>query len=168
MDPRTGLGRFKDYRISNYQLMEEMIQHCRSKTAEEILEIPDVKERLERFQSHKQPFIDMLDRCTELHENVIVTNFLNEDTIYCGNRFMIFALHPEQNIEIRLQWCKKMQYVSLSCGHSIVNRTSRTNVAKLMLKYGGGGHKQVGACQTTIDFWNEVLEELIEQMVKDG
>ncbi len=46
MDPRTGLGRFRDFRISNYQLMMELIDACLELTVEEILELPDVAERV--------------------------------------------------------------------------------------------------------------------------
>ena len=168
MDPRTGLGRFKEFRISNYMLMEDMIQYCRTKTVDEILEIPDVKERIDLYIEHQELHKDMLKRCCEIHENVIVTNLLNEETIYCGNRFIVFALFPEQNIEIRIQWGVEKQNITFSCGHSIVNRTSKTNLAKLMLNYGGGGHEKVGTCQIIEDFWEEVLQELIDQMIKDG
>jgi len=168
MDPRTGLGRFRDYRISNYQLMEDLIQYCRTMTADEILALPDIEERINRYKEHREPFIEMLNRCCTTHHNAIVTNLLAEKTIYCGNRFMVFALHPEQNIEVRVQWGKDKQNIAFSCGHSIINRTSRTNVAKLMLQYGGGGHEKVGTCQTITDFWEEVLAELLEKIIKDG
>lgn len=168
MDPRTGLGRFRDYRISNYELMEDMIKYCRTMSEADILNVPDIKERIDRFNEHRKPFEEMLRRCCQIHGNVIVTNILEEEDIYCGNRFMVFALYPEQNIEIRVQWGKNKQNIVFSCGHSIINRTSKTNVAKTMLKYGGGGHEKVGTCQTTIDFWQEVLAELIEQMRNDG
>lgn len=168
MDPRTGLGRYKDYSISNYQLMEDLINYCRSMNSDEIFELRDVKERLDRYNEQSVLFIDMLKRCCGIRENTIITNLLNEKTIFCGNRFMVFGLFPEQNIEVRVQWGKNKQNIAFSCGHSIINRTSKTNVAKLMLKYGGGGHEKVGTCQTTIDFWEEVLEELVEQTTKDG
>lgn len=168
MDPRTGLGRFKDYRISNYQLMEDMIQYCRTKTVDEILQIPDVVERVDRYYKQQNFFKEMLNRCCEIHGNVIVTNLLNEETVYIGNRFLVYALYPEQNIEIRIMWGREKQNITFSCGHSIVNRTSKTDVAKLMLQYGGGGHEKVGTCQVIADYWEEVLDEILEIMMKDG
>ncbi len=168
MDPRTGLGRFKDFRISNYQLMMDMIKYCRTKTIDEILALDDVKERVERYIDHSERHMKMLERCCEIHDNVIVTNLLGEETIYTGNRFIVYALYPDQNIEIRVQWGKEKENVTFSCGHSIINRTSQTNVAKLMLRYGGGGHEKVGTCQVLIEYWEEVLRELIEQMKRDG
>ena len=168
MDPRTGLGRFRDYRISNYQLMLELIQHCRTKTAEEILAISDVQERSQRYQDHREPFKNMLKRCCKFHDNVIVTNLLGEETIYCGNRFVVYALNQEQNIEIRMMWGRNKQNVVFTCGHSILNRTSGTHVGRLMLEYNGGGHEMVGTCQVDVDDYKKVLSELIERMQDDG
>jgi nanoRNase/pAp phosphatase (c-di-AMP/oligoRNAs hydrolase) len=168
MDPRTGLGRFSDYRISNYQLMLDLIQYCRSKTVDEILEIEDVKERVARYREHEKPHREMLKRCCNVYGNVIVTNLLHEETLYCGNRFVVFALYPDQNIEARVMWGRKQQNVVITCGHSILNRSSMTNVGQLMLKYGGGGHDKVGTCQVETSDWERVLNEIVEQMQKDG
>jgi nanoRNase/pAp phosphatase (c-di-AMP/oligoRNAs hydrolase) len=99
---------------------------------------------------------------------VIITNLMNEDTIYSGNRFLVFALYPEQNIEVRVMWGKNKQNVVFTCGHSILNRTSKTNVGKLMLDYGGGGHEKVGTCQVPVEDWERVLEEIVNCMKKDG
>ena len=168
MDPRTGLGRFGDYRISNYQLMEEMIQHCRTKTVDEIMQIPDVQERVERYFDQQDLFKDMLNRCCIVKDNVIITNLINEETIYSGNRFLVYALFPNQNIEIRVIWGKSKQNVVFTVGHSILKRTSRTNVGKLMLKYGGGGHEKVGTGQVPIEDWERLMGEIVDQMRKDG
>ncbi|MCD6308396.1 MAG: exopolyphosphatase [Candidatus Latescibacteria bacterium] len=167
MDPRTGLGRFKDFKISNYQLMIDMIKYCRTKPVEEILEISDVRERTDRYFEHQEPFKEMLKNSSEVHGNVIVTNFMDIDTIYCGNRFMIYALYPDQNIEIRVMWGREKEKVVFTVGHSILNRTSKTDVGKLMLNYGGGGHEKVGTCQVITDYWEEVLDELIEKTRED-
>ncbi len=168
MDPRTGLGRYRNFRISNYQLMEDMIQYCRTKTADEILDIPDVKERVDFYIEQQALFIDMLDRCCEIHGNAIVTNLLNEESIYSGNRFIVYALNPEQNIEVRIMQGKDNSRVVITCGHSIVNRTSQTDVGSLMLKHGGGGHPKVGTCQIPAEGWEQVLEEIVESIKKDG
>lgn len=168
MDPRTGLGRFKDYRISNYQLMEDMIDYCRRLTVEDILEIEDIRQRTKRYFEQEEQFREMLTRCCRIHGNVIITNLMNEATIYSGNRFLVFALFPEQNIEVRAMWGKNKQNVVFTCGHSILNRSSKTNVGMLMLEYGGGGHEKVGTCQVAVDKWEEVLEEIVQKMRKDG
>ncbi|MBF0245461.1 MAG: exopolyphosphatase [Planctomycetes bacterium] len=168
MDPRTGLGRFRDYRISNYALMENMIEYCRTKTVEEILEEVDVRERTTRYLEQQVEFEKMLRACCTVDGNVIVTKIMDEETIYCGNRFVVYALFPEQNIEIRTMWGRQKQNVVFACGHSIINRTSKTDVGRLMLEFGGGGHPMVGTCQVPTEKWEEVLARLVEQMKKDG
>ncbi len=168
MDPRTGLGRFKDYSISNYQLMLDMINYCRTKTVEEILEIPDVKERTKRYHEHQELYVEMLKRCCTVDGNVIITNLINEDTIYCGNRFLVYAQFAEQNIEVRVMWGKDKQNVVFTCGHSVINRTSCTDVGKLMLKYNGGGHEKVGTCQVSIANWEDDLKAIVSKMKEDG
>ncbi len=168
MDPRTGLGRFSDYRISNYQLMLDMIEYCRTMTADEILDIPDVKERKDRYFRQQEGFIKMLKRNAEVRENVIIVNLMDEDIILSGNRFMIFALFPEQNIEVRVMWGKNKQNVVFSCGRSILNRTSNTNVGMLMYEFGGGGHEGVGTCQVPTAGWKTKLEEIVGRLIKNG
>jgi nanoRNase/pAp phosphatase (c-di-AMP/oligoRNAs hydrolase) len=168
MDPRTGLGRFRDYRISNYRLMEDMIQYCRTKTAEEILEISDVKERTERYFKQEVMYKEMLARNHSVKNNLVIVNLMKETTIYSGNRFLVFALFPLQNIEVRVMWGKDKRNVVIACGHSILNRTSKTNVGKLMLEYGGGGHEKVGTCQASIEDWERVVDEIVAKIVKDG
>ncbi|MDH5561514.1 MAG: exopolyphosphatase [Deltaproteobacteria bacterium] len=168
MDPRTGLGRFRDYRISNYQLMQDLIQHCRTKKVEEILDLEDVKERTKRYFEQQELFKDMLKRCCTIKENLIISDLSEENTIYCGNRFLVFALYPQQNIELRIMQGKDKQNMVFTCGHSIINKTSKTNVGKLMLKYNGGGHDKVGTCQVSHDGYQKALQEITETIIKDG
>jgi oligoribonuclease NrnB/cAMP/cGMP phosphodiesterase (DHH superfamily) len=168
IDPRTGLAEFTDFRIDNKEFVLDMIQYCRTKTVDEILQIPDVQERAQRYNEQQILFKDMLRRCTVADRNVVITNLLNEDTIYCGNRFIVYASHPDQNIEIRLGWDREKQNVYIQCGHSIINRTSKTNVGKMMFKYGGGGHGKVGSCKVSGESWQKALDDILEQMKQDG
>ncbi|GAB7022808.1 hypothetical protein [Salidesulfovibrio brasiliensis] len=168
MDPRTGLGRFRDYRISNYQLMLDMIEYCRTKTAEEIIEIPDVQERVHRYRDHEKPFQDMLIQNSTVYDNLVVLDVREQDPIYCGNRFMIYTLFPQCNISCRILWGFRQQNVVFTVGHSILNRSSNTDVGSLMLRHGGGGHKAVGTCQVPLDKVDETLADIIAQTNADG
>ena len=168
MDPRTGLGRYRDYRISNYQLMLDMIEYCRSMSAEEIMEIEDVKERVEKYRKDEPKFIQMLkDNCT-VYDNALVLDLRTQDPIYCGNRFMVYTLFPDCNISVRIIWGFKKQNVVFTVGHSILNRTSKTDVGKLMLSFGGGGHMAVGTCQVLESEVSETLKKLIDSINADG
>lgn len=168
MDARTGLGRFSDYRISNYQLMKDMVQYCRTMPAEQIMVKDDVQERVIRYFAQQELCEEMLKRCNVINGNVIITNLKEEETIYSGNRFLVYALFPKPNVEVRVMWGKKKQNVVFACGHSILNRTCQTNIGKLMLKYGGGGHKMVGTCQVPAENWEEKLNEIVESLQKNG
>lgn len=168
MDARTGLGRFKTFRISNYQLMMELIDYCKNHSIQEILALPDVKERIDLYFEQSVPFKEQLKRCSKVYKNLVILDLRNEDVIYAGNRFMIYALYPQCNISIHLMWGLKQQNTVFAVGKSIFNRSSNTNIGKLMLKYGGGGHANAGTCQVDNDQAEAVKEELIRQINADG
>ncbi|MFS2009546.1 exopolyphosphatase [Azospirillum sp. CT11-132] len=168
MDARTGLGRFRDFRVSNYQLMMDLIDYCRSHSIAQILELPDVKERVELYTQHAELFVDQLKRCATVRGNVVVLDLRKEETIYAGNRFMIYALFPDTNVSIHVLWGLKQQNTVLACGKSILNRSSKTDIGPLMLQYGGGGHQAAGTCQVDNDRAEEVLEAIVARMRADG
>jgi len=168
MDPRTGLGRFRDCRISNYQLMDDMIDYCRKMSIDEILKVPDVLERIKQFEEQSGKFKDMLKKYTNTDGKVIITDLRGVAPIYSGNRFLIYVLYPEQNISIWVVDGKNKQNCVFAVGRSIINRSSKTDVGSLMLKYGGGGHKTVGTCQVPYQEAGKVLGELVASMKKDG
>ncbi len=168
MDARTGLGRFREFRVSNYQLMMDLIDYCRTHSIDQILELPDVQERVDLYTQHAEPFVDQLKRCSTLHGNVVVLDLRNEETIYAGNRFMIYALYPDTNVSIHVLWGLKQQNTVLACGKSIINRSSKTDIGPLMLEYGGGGHQAAGTCQVANDEAAAVLDAIIARMRADG
>lgn len=168
MDARTGLGRFRDFRISNYELMMNLIDYCKDHSIYEILELPDVKERVELYFDHEDKFEDQIRRCCKVYKNLAVLDLRNEEVIYAGNRFMIYALFPDTNISIHVLWGKDKQNTVFATGKSIVNRTSKTNIGELMLKYGGGGHENAGTCQVDNNEAEKVLEVLIQKINEDG
>jgi nanoRNase/pAp phosphatase (c-di-AMP/oligoRNAs hydrolase) len=168
MDARTGLGRFREFRISNYQLMMELIDYCLDHSIEETLELPDVTERTGLYFEHQDRFKEQLRRCVTVHGNVVALDLRNEDPIWAGNRFMVYALHPEQNISIHAMRGFQGQNTVFACGKSIFNKTSRTNIGELMLEYGGGGHANAGTCQVDNDKAATTLEALVAKMNADG
>ncbi len=167
-DPRTGLGRFRNFRISNLQLMHEIIYHCRNMTIDQILDHPDVKERVELYHEQTALFKEMILKHTKIDQNVIITDLRDVSPIYTGNRFYIYSLFPEQNISCWVVDGRAKINVSIACGYSIINRTAKTHVGKLMLKYGGGGHEKVGTCQVDFEEADLILKKIVEQMKKDG
>jgi nanoRNase/pAp phosphatase (c-di-AMP/oligoRNAs hydrolase) len=168
MDARTGLGRFREFRISNYDLMMRLIDACLNHSVEEILALPDVKERVDLYRDHEAKFRDQLQRCSTVHGKLVVLDLRNEETIFAGNRFMIYALYPQCNISIHVLWGLKKQNTVLACGKSIIDRSSKTNVGEEMLEYDGGGHDAAGTCQVENDKADEVLVDLIRKINADG
>ncbi|MBP5309843.1 MAG: exopolyphosphatase [Lachnospiraceae bacterium] len=165
MDPRTGLGRWRQFTVSNYQLMEKLMVACKDKTTEEILEMPDVKERIEVYNEQTAKFKEMVTAHTRVEGNVIISDLRGVDPIYTGNRFMIYSMYPDQNISAWIVAGKGGLGCSAAVGYSIINRSCTIDVGSLMLKYGGGGHKKVGTCQfsdANIGDLDKMLKELCD------
>ena len=168
MDARTGLGRFREFRIGNHALMMDLIPYCRDHSIEEILELPDVRERVDLYFDHAEKAKDQLRRCSTVHQNLVVLDLRNEETIFATNRFMIYALFPQINLSIHVLWGVRKQNTVFAVGKSILNRSSRTNVGELMLRHGGGGHRAAGTCQVDNDQADTVLQALIATINADG
>ncbi|HUB74073.1 MAG TPA: exopolyphosphatase [Solirubrobacteraceae bacterium] len=168
MDPRTGLGRFRDFRISNYELMMQLIDACLECSVEQVLELPDVVERVTLYEEHAAAALAQLRACSRVHSNLVVLDLREQEVIHPTNRFTIYALHPDCNVSIHALWGLAQQNTVFAMGKSIVNRTSRTDVGTLMLSYGGGGHEAAGTCQVANGDAGRVLGELIERVTADG
>ena len=168
MDSRTGLGRFREFRVSNYQLMMDLIKACRHHGIDEILKLPDVVERVDLYFDHATRAREQIERCSTVHNNLVVLDLREEETIFAANRFMIYALFPQCNISIHVLWGVQKQNTVFATGKSILDRGSKTNVGELMLQYGGGGHNAAGTCQVANDQAAVVLDALIHQINADG
>lgn len=164
MDARTGLGRFKNFRISNYQLMMDLIDYCREYTIEEILELQDVRERVDLYREHEKLFKEQMQKCSHVAANVLVVDLRGEETIYAGNRFLKYALYPDTNISVQVLWGFKKQNTVITVGKSIFNRSSEANVGDLMLEYGGGGHKSAGTCQVDNEKADDAVQEITTRL----
>jgi len=168
MDSRTGLGRFREFTISNYSLMMELVEACRTMTIEEIMELPNVKERVELYFTQQEIFKKQIQSCAEVYDKLVVVNLQNEDTIYAGNRFMIYALYPECNISIHIMWGRQKLNTVFAVGKSVLNRTCSINIGELMLRHEGGGHANAGTCQIDNDQAEEVKQELVDIIIRNN
>ena len=161
MDPRTGLGRFRNFRISNYDLMMQLISFCMDHTVDEILELPDVKERVDLYFEQADLFKAQLKRIAKIYDKVVVLDLREEEVIHAGNRFMIYALYPETQISVHVAWGFRKQNTAVMIGKSIVNKGSSVDIGELCLKYGGGGHHNAGTCQLENDVVDQQLPDII-------
>ncbi len=168
MDSRTGLGRFREFRVSNYQLMMDLIQYCRNHGIDDILQLPDVVERIDLYFDHTARAREQIERCATVRKNLVVLDLRNEETIFAANRFLIYAMYPQCNISIHVMWGVQKQNTVFATGKSILDRSSKTNVGELMLQYGGGGHNAAGTCQVDNEQADDVLGALVNQINSDG
>lgn len=164
MDARTGLGRFKEFRVSNYELMMMLIDYCKDHSIEEILQIPDVKERVDLYFEHQRAALQQIERCAATHGKVVVVDLRNQDEIYVSNRFIVYAMYPECTESIHVLWGLKKQNTVFAVGRSIINPDSDVNIGALMLEYGGGGHAKAGTCQVPNDRADELLMEIMKRI----
>ena len=164
MDARTGLGRFHTFRVSNYQLMMELIDYCVDHKIEDVLELPDVKERVDMYFEQQELFKKQLSELAQVHDRVVVLDLREQETIYAGNRFMIYAMYPETEISVHVAWGFRKQNTAVMIGKSIINKASKVNIGDLCLFYGGGGHANAGTCQLENDVVDKELPNIIAKL----
>nr|WP_320049613.1 exopolyphosphatase [uncultured Desulfuromonas sp.] len=160
-DPRTGLGYHKTFTISNLQLMKNLMEALRTQSIDEIMANADIQERVKLYFENDAHCKAFLKEHTVVDGPVAITDARGLTDMPPGNRFLVYSMFPETNISIRLIDGRGKEFVAISLGYSILNRTSNVNVGSLMLKYGGGGHKAVGTCQVPYADADRVLAELI-------
>nr|CRH06937.1 putative Exopolyphosphatase-related protein [Candidatus Magnetococcus massalia] len=168
MDARTGLGRFRNFKVSNYELMMELIDYCRNHTIEEVLQLPDVKERVDLYFEQETLFKTQIQMRTKIHGPLALLDLRLDDTIHAGNRFIIYALYPQCNISMHVLWGKDRKNTVFALGKSIFDRSSKVNIGELCLKYGGGGHHAAGTCQVPNADYMRVQKELIDHINAAG
>ena len=161
MDSRTGLGRFRDFRISNYQLMMALIDEVMAAASvEEVLALPDVAERVALYTEQSALFVEQLKAVSTVRGDLVVVDLREVETIHAGNRFMVYALFPQCRVSAHVIWGKQKQNTVLAVGKSILDRTSPLDIGALMLAHGGGGHHNAGTCQVPHDRTEQVLDEI--------
>lgn len=166
MDPRTGLGRFRNFNISNYNLMLKLVDLCSKKSITEIMEDPDVRERIALYNEEQEKFKEQIKRCTKVDGNIAILDVRNEEIIHVGNRFMVYALFPECNVSVHIFYGKQNQNTVFAVGKSIINRSCPIDIGAMMYEYQGGGHMNAGTCQVDNDKADETLKSIIENIKK--
>ncbi|RJK94197.1 exopolyphosphatase [Vallicoccus soli] len=162
MDSRTGLGRFRDFRISNYQLMMQLIDAViEHQDVEAILALPDVAERAQLYRAQHDAFVAQLWRVSRVVGDVVVVDLRGEEVVHAGNRFVVYALFPQARVSVHVLWGKQKQNTVLAVGKSIIDRSSPVDVGAVCLRYGGGGHLAAGTCQVPHEDADAVLAEVV-------
>ncbi len=167
MDPRTGLGRFRNFSISNLDLMVRLLDCCATMSVQDILDLPDVRERIDLYWEQTELFRKMLLEKSRVEGNVVVTDLRGVDVIYSGNRFLIYSLFPDQNVSVWVVDGRGGLNTSIGVGYSVLNKSCKSDVGALCFHYGGGGHRQVGTCQVDCAEASGVIGEIVSLLVMD-
>lgn len=157
LDPRTGLGAFEDYFM-------KLLDVFRDGTIEEVMELPEVKERVKRMEDGRDKYLAATRKYSRLVDRVLVTDLRNAEPMPAGNRFLVYTLYPDANVWLRIAWGPGKEFVAVTVGHSIFNRTCPVHVGGLLAKYGGGGHRGAGATPVSTENADEIIDELIQKL----
>ena len=161
LDPKTGFNRFHEFSITNEQLIRSLVDSWNGEPIEEILKRPEIQERILMYHTYQEHFIEQIKRCALVHKNVVIVDFTQEEIVYPGNRFMVYALYPQCDLSLFIQKENISDKVTFSVGRSILKKTSPVNVGELMLKYNGGGHAGAGTCQSDLTHSDKVKLDLM-------
>ena len=139
IDGRTGMGTFEKYFLHLVGLLKS------GTPIDQVLEEPAVRKRCDILESESRRFCEELRNHSRVEGNVVITDFRDLDHVPIGNRFLVYALFPEVNVSVRIHWGPNRTFPMALIGHSIFNRSCKTNVGDLAARYGGGGHRGAGS-----------------------
>jgi len=161
IDSRTGFGQFEDY-------FHKLIEALKTKSIQEVLAMPEVRERIDRLRADQSNFKTLLSRNSFQLNNVVVTDLREIEQLPAGNRFLVYTLFPDANVSLRVHWGPRHGSVIAAVGHSIFNRTCNTSVGELMSRFGGGGHRGAGTCVLPIDSAADAIDEILFELQANG
>jgi len=161
LDPRSGLGAFREY-------FRHLMSLAKEQTVEQILQDPDVRKHVERLKNEEPAFLEHLRATSRQDGNVVITDVRGMKNLPSGNRFLIYDLFPAANVSVRLADGRNNEFVSIQVGHNILKRDCKTSVGDMLAAYGGGGHQGAGTCQPAPADADRVLAEIIETLKRNG
>jgi nanoRNase/pAp phosphatase (c-di-AMP/oligoRNAs hydrolase) len=165
MDTRTGLGRFHDFRISNCDLLMELMESCANSSIKQVLQMKDVQERLSMYKHYEAKFLQQLHRCTYMENSLAVTDLRQEGILFPGNPYLIYATHPKAELNLHIQWGFRRSCVQIQIEKSIFNRQTPPDLNAFLLEFGGIGNAHFASCQVDNEIAETVILE-IKQLLK--
>ncbi len=161
IDNRSGLGSFHSY-------FNELVEALKTMPVEAIMQLPRVRERVERLKHEQSEFTHLLKRNSFQLNNVVITDLREIERLPAGNRFLIYTLFPDSNVSLRVHWGPSHNSVIAAVGHSIFNRTCKTSVGELMSRFGGGGHRGAGTCVLPLENAADAIDEILFELQANG
>lgn len=166
-DARTNLGKVRAFRISNYALMINMVDELLDKSADEILRLPDVEERVEYYEESKKDYVEMLDNNSDLEDGILKIDLRNETHLVPANRFVMFAHNPDCKVAAQVLWGLNNQNTVIALGKNIFNKPAELDLGQILRKYGGYGHANSGSIQVDNFKADKMFQALLSE-VKEG
>lgn len=167
-DSKTGIARTRDFRINNFQLVELIINEYRNYSVEKILELDDIKERIDFYYEQQKLFKDMIKKYTKKDNNLIITDLRDIKPIYSGNRFLMYTMFDDTEFSIWIVDGKDKKNVSIAIGKNIFNKRDDFDIGRVLLKYNGGGNMNAGTCQVNYNEADEVIKSLKNDLIKNS
>ncbi len=165
MDHRTGLERFKNFKNTTENLIRKLATSVLSLNIKEIMQLPDLKERVDVYFEQEKMFDEQIKRCSSIYKKLLVVDMRDESTVYAGNRFRMYALYPDTNISMQVSRGNDAITLGISVGKSVFDRSSKVDVGSIMRKYGGGGHTNAGSCQIETSNYESIKSDIVESLV---
>lgn len=164
VDKRTGIEEWGEFSIDEQQFKRNLIDWILQMPINEVMALPDVQQRATVYFAYEDRYKQQLMDRARVCSNIVVIDCRDQPVLYPGNRFVVYALYPQCNISVQIRHEKENNQVTFSVGKSIINPTSQANIGKLMLEYGGGGHRAAGACHVSPGEDDRVLSEILERL----
>jgi hypothetical protein len=163
LDPRTGMSHYRDY----FNHVLELVTNYPDDPAA-VLADPDVAERVRILNDQQWAFMEHLIERSKVDGNVIVTDVRGIKDPPLGNRFFIYTLFPDANVSVRAADGAGGKFVTIQAGHSIFNRTCKTDVGELLATFGGGGHRGAGTAQPSTADADAALASIVATLKANG
>jgi len=133
-----------------------------------VLDEPEVKNRIKKAVLKNKEYVRFLKAYSTREENVIITDFRSLKKAPSGNRFLVFCLFPEANVNVKIRYHDRdRDKIIVSVGHSIINRSCKVNSGKLCSRFSGGGHKGAGSCSFPADQAEKNLAAIFDTLFQN-
>jgi len=134
---------------------------------EDVMRDPEVTRRCQRIRGEQERLRQLLLEHTTIKSNVIYCDLRGIKDIPDGNRFLVFTLFPQGNIQVKVtDDSQRESTTAISVGYNIFNPSSQVNVGELLKNYGGGGHRVVGSSRVLNTEAERAIKEIVDAVTE--
>lgn len=158
-DPATGLGRCRDFIVSNYFFLLDLVDQLRSQPAEVLIRLGDVQDRLALLAERRQAHGEQTRRTLRSFGCLLVQDLREELRIEPGNPMVRHLSAPPHRALLTLYWDKGRRRVSMTLSGAPYEEPA-IPLGALLQPYGGGGDAYAGLAQLAPDQADAAVEAL--------